>query len=142
VVHEYLFQQILGECQKDHLNAFHKNGFVILGVGDKLCHELLGFYQLTKFYQEGDLLLTSQHYQWLNHGEGIAINGEYKFIEEYLPFVLDNVNSLTQALNKIFINYNFDVNLVDLKTIKKKKLSKKKMKVQKKKKKLSLKKNK
>ena len=126
IVHQHILEKLLGKIQPNQINIAAFEKINIIGVGDLITHELLGFYLYSKFYKEGDILLTGSNYDWLNHGEGISLNGNYKQVEEFLPFKIPDMNSLVNTLTKIYKNYNFTINKVHLGAIKEKKLTKKK----------------
>ena len=112
--------------QKGSLNLITKNKFHFISAEDKLTPSILSFYLYSKFYKEGDILLSAADYTYLQHGEGIAINRQYKFLEEYLPFVVADMEMLKEILGQFYPNYNFVTEKIELDTIKRKKYSKKK----------------
>ena len=85
--------------------------------------------------------------KWTNHksevefnNTGISINGKYSQIEEFLPFMISDMDSLTNILSQFYLNYNFLIHKLSLDVIKKKKYSLKKKRKYKKKKRQSKKK--
>lgn len=126
VVHNYILEQLIGQVEEDSLNIYQNSGFTFVSAGDKITNELLNFYLYSKFFQNGDLLLTSDNYNWLHHGEGISINGKYKNIEEFLPFKIPDIDALSNVLSQLYLNYDFMLRKINLDTIKKKQLTKRK----------------
>lgn len=140
IVQPYILENMVSDLQDKCVNLYLKNGFTFISADDKITHELLNFYLFSKFYHEGDILVSGENYNWLHHGEGISINGKYSQIEEFLPFMISDMDSLTNILSQFYLNYNFLIHKLSLDVIKKKKYSLKKKRKYKKKKRQSKKK--
>lgn len=120
------YSQMVVGYQKDSLNLLTKNKFHFISAEDKLTPSILSFYLYSKFYQEGDILLSPADFSYLQHGEGISINRQYKFLEEYLPFIVGDMEILKEVLGQFYPQYNFVTEKIELDKIKRKKYSKKK----------------
>ena len=120
------YQNMVAGYQKDSLNLFTKNKFHFISAEDKLTPSILTFYLYSKFYREGDMLLSPADFSYLQHGEGISINREYKFLEEYLPFIVSDMEMMKEILGQFYPNFNFVTEKIKLDSIKRKKYSKKK----------------
>ena len=51
------------------------------------------------------MLLSPADFTYLQHGEGISINREYKFLEEYLPFIVLNMEMMKEILGQFYPNF-------------------------------------
>lgn len=120
------YNQLIPGYQKNSINLITKNNFHFISAEDKLTPNILSFYLFSKFYKEGDLLLSPADFTYLQHGEGISINRTYKFLEEYLPFIVGDMENLKEILGQFYTQYNFVTEKIELDTIKKRKFSKKK----------------
>jgi hypothetical protein len=127
-----VYQNLVSETLVNHINVISKNNIYIISAQDKLTPSILSFYLYSKFFQDGDLLLSSNDYKFIQHGEGISINGKFKYIEEFLPFIISDMEMLKQTLTHFYENYEFLTQKIELGKIKKKKFSKKKTILQKK----------
>ena len=74
---------MIGKYEENHINMYKKNGIILVSSGKDITHELLVFYLFTKYYKQGDILLTSEEYNWSKHGEGISIEGVFKKVLDY-----------------------------------------------------------
>ena len=120
------YQQMVAGFQKGSLNLISKKKFHFISAEDKLTPSILSFYLYSKFFKEGDVLLSPADFTYLQHGEGISINRQYKFLEEYLPFIIADMEILKEILGQFYPSYNFVTEKIELDTIKRKKYSKKK----------------
>ena len=126
ILPEVHYQNMVSSHQKGSLNLFSKNKFHFISAEDKLTPGILSFYLYSKFYLEGDILLSPTDFTYLQHGEGISINGKYKFLEEYLPFIVQDMEMMKEILGQFYPNFNFITEKINLNAIKRKKYSKKK----------------
>ena len=120
-----VYDNLVAKTQEDHINVITKNEFIYVRAQELLTPSILSFYLYAKFYHDGDLLLSTQNYEFLQHGEGISVNGVFKYIEEFLPFIVSDMEMLKETLGQFYPDYNFLTKKIDLNVIKKKKYSKK-----------------
>ena len=130
---KHIYQKLVSSYQEGSINLIYKNNMYLLCADDKLTPGILNFYLYMKFYQKGDILLTPDNLNYLKHGEGISLNQEYVYFEEYLPFVANDMEMLKEMLGSFYPEYNFITEKIELNEIPKKKYSKKKTYIQKKK---------
>lgn len=133
ILPKHIYQKLVSSYQEGSINVIQKQNYYLICADDKLTSCILSFYLFAKFFERGDILLTPNPLNFLKHGEGIAINGKYKYMEEYLPFVANDMEMLKEMLGSLFPEYNFITEKIDLQSMPPKKYSKKKTYLQRKK---------
>jgi len=105
VIHDYIFKKMIGKYEENHINMYKKNGIILVSSVKDITHELLVFYLFTKYYKQGDILLTSEEYNWSKHGEGISIEGVFKKVEDFMISKIPDLKSHRTILRGIFIGW-------------------------------------
>ena len=133
ILPKHIYQKLVSSYQEGSINVIQKQNYFLICADDKLTSCILSFYLFAKFFTQGDMIMTPNPLNFLKHGEGIALNGKYKYMEEYLPFVANDMEMLKEMLGSLYPEYNFITEKIDLQSIPQKKYSKKKTHLQRKK---------